>query len=166
MKEINAVGTPNATEDVFHHIPPGRERAPFLRYIRINLPRLTKALLLIVVAVIGGTAVAVALSDHLPFPGAGFALWPVAALAAVYLALGLCTRMRIWDYGSLVATVAVLVYVGGLFGDAPYVWNGASVGLAACWNTMMLASVAYWVLNWAINYGMIVAWPEDQGFTD
>lgn len=31
---------------------------------------------------------------------------------------------------------------------------------------MMLASVAYWVLNWAINYGMIVAWPDDQGFTD
>ena len=88
------------------------------------------------------------------------------ATAFVYLALGLCTRMRIWDYGSLVATVAVLVYVGGLFGDAPYVWYGASVELAACWNTMMLASVAYWVLNWAINYGMIVAWPDDQGFTD
>ncbi|AIG64313.1 hypothetical protein CATYP_06480 [Corynebacterium atypicum] len=166
MKDINVVGTPNATEDVYHHIKPGRTRAPFLRYIRIDLPRLTKALLLLVVAVIGAMAAIVALSDHLPFSGADIALWAVVVLAVIYLAFGLCTKLRIWDYGSYVASAAVLVYIGGLFGDAPYVWNGASIELAAAWNTMLIASVAYWVLNWAVNYGMLSAWPDTQGFTD
>lgn len=162
----NAVGTPNATQDVLRHVKPGKTRAPFLRYIRINLPRLTKAVLIMVIAVIGATAAGVALSDHLPFPGADIALWIVVAFAAIYVLFGLFTTLRIWDYGSLVGAAALIVYIGGLLGDAPFVWNGASIYLAATWNVMAIASLAYFFLNWAVNYGMLVAYPDDQGFTD
>lgn len=162
----NAVGTPNATQDVLRHVKPGKTRAPFLRYFRFNLPRTTKAVLILVIAVIGATAAGVALSDHLPFPGAQFALWIVVALAVIYVLFGLLTKLRIWDYGSLIAAAALITYVGGLLGDAPFVWNGASIYLAATWNVMTLASLAYFALNWAVNYGMLVAYPDDQGFTD
>lgn len=166
MHDTEAFDAANATEDVYRYIKPGKTRAPFFRYIRINLPRLTKALLLLVVAVIGASAAAVALSDHPPFPGGGAVLGAIAAVAVGYALVGAVTRLRNWDFGSLIASAAALVYVGGLFGHAPYVWNGASVPLAACWNTMLFAAVAYWALNWAVNYGVLAVWPETQGFTD
>ncbi|MDO5731038.1 hypothetical protein [Corynebacterium sphenisci] len=160
------VGTPNATEDVYRHRRPGSKRAHVLRYFRFNLPRLTKAALLAVVALIGGCAAAVARSDHPPFPHAEPALWIVVAMAVAFLAFGLTTRLRIWDFGSAVAAGALIIYIGGIIGDAPYVWNGASVGLAATWNLMAFASLGYLALNWAVNFGMLVAWPDTQGFTD
>ena len=70
-------GTANATERISEHVKPGRKRAPFLRYIRINLPRTTRLLLLLVVAVIGAASAAVALGDHEPFPFATPILWAV-----------------------------------------------------------------------------------------
>ena len=57
-------------------------------------------------------------------------------------------------------------YVGGIFGTAPYVWNGASLVQAAIWNTTLFASLGYLVLYWALQYGMIVASPDDQNFMD
>lgn len=156
----------SATEDVRRFVAPGRTRAPFFRYFRFNLPRLTKAVLLVLQATVGAAAVTVALSDHPPFAGAKIALGLVGALAAALVAVGLATRRRVWDFGSFVAVAALLAYVGGLFGDAPYVWNGAPVGLAATWNLMMLGAVGYLLINRAVNYGMLVVWPDDQGFTD
>lgn len=162
----NAVGTPNATEDVYNHVKPGRKRANFFRYFRFNLPRLTKALLVLVIATIGGCAAGVAMSDHPPFPHGEIALWIVAFLATVYVVLALLTRLAIWDFGSMISAGACVVYLGGVLGDAPFVWNGASMNLAATWNLMFFASLAYFVLNWAVNFGILVAWPKTQGFTD
>ncbi|MCZ9309029.1 hypothetical protein ACUY3K_00805 [Corynebacterium uberis] len=162
----NAVGTANATEDVYHHIKPGRTRAPLLRYFRFNLPRLTKAALLACIAVCAACAAGVARSSHLPFAHGQIALWLVVAAAVIFLAFGLCTQLRVWDLGALVASGALVVYIGGLVGTAPYVGNGASVELAATWNLMALSAVAYLVLRAALGYGILVAWPDTQGFTD
>lgn len=162
----NAVGTPNATEDVYRHRKPGKKRARFYRYLRINLPRLTKALLMLVIAVIGGSAVNVALSSFSLFPGAEIALWLLVSFCILFLLLALATRRAIWDFGSLISAVACVIYIGGTLGTAPQVVNGASIYLAATWNVMLLASLAYFVLNWAVNVGILVVWPKTQGFTD
>lgn len=159
-------GTPNATERVTEHVRPGKKRAPLLRYIRINLPRTTRLLLLLVIAVIGIASAAVALGGHEPFPFADPILWAILAAAVVFVAVGLVTRARIWTAGLGIALTALLVYLGGIWGDAPYVWNGASIVQAATWNLILLVSVGYLVLYWALNYGMIVAAPDNLNFMD
>lgn len=154
------------TTDWKKHVKPGRKRAPFFRYIRINLPRLTRAAILAIMALLAFCAGAVALSDHLPFVGGDIALWVVVGLAVTFLVVGLVTKARVWDFGLVPALGAVIAYIGGLFGTAPYVWNGAGVYLAAAWNTMMFCGVAYVIIRWALNYGILVAYPDDQGFED
>ncbi|MDO5747106.1 MAG: hypothetical protein Q4P66_05550 [Actinomycetaceae bacterium] len=162
----NAVGTVNATEDVFHHVKPGRKRANFFRYFYFNLPKLTKALLMLTIAAIGGSATIVALSDHPPFPHGEIALWLVVAFTTVYLAMAIFTRRAIWDFGSFISLGACVVYIGGIIDNAPFVWNGASIPLAASWNLMLFASLGYFILNWAVNMRIFVVWPDSQGFTD
>ena len=159
-------GTKNATQPVLEHIRPGKKRAPFLRYIRINLPQTTRLLLIAVIAVIGAASAAVALSNHPPFLFASPVLWSVFAAAMVFVAVGLMTSARIWTWGLMIALCSLLVYIGGLLGNAPYVWNGASVVLAAMWNLTLFASAGYILLFWALRYGMIVAAPDNQNFMD
>lgn len=74
--------------------------------------------------------------------------------------------MCLWDFGALAASAFLLIYIGGLVGDAPFVWNGASISLAATWNVMAFSALGYLLLRWAVGYGMLVAWPDAQGFTD
>lgn len=159
-------GTTNATERITEHIRPGKKRAPLLRYVRINLPRTTRLLLLIMIAVIGAASAAVALSDHEPFPFATPFLWGILGAAVLFVAAGLLTSARIWTWGMGIALAALLIYIGGLAGDAPYVWNGASVIAAATWNLTLLASIGYLVLYGALRYGIIVAAPDSQNFMD
>lgn len=90
----------------------------------------------------------------------------ILVAAVVFVAVGLVTKARIWTAGLGIALSALLVYVGGIWGNAPYVWNGAPIALAATWNLILFASVGYLVLYWALNYGMIVAAPDDQNFMD
>lgn len=156
----------NDTQDVMLHVPPGRERAPFFRYIRINLPRLTKAVLLLIIAALGGCAAYVASSNHEVFPASDIVLWIVIGFAAVFVVVGVLTKLKIWDFGVVPAFGALLLWGAGLFTHAPFVWNGAEVYEAAAWNTMMLSGVAYLLLYWALNYGILVAYPDDQGFED
>ncbi|WP_205342114.1 hypothetical protein [Denitrificimonas caeni] len=159
-------GTPNATQPVLEHIKPGKKRAPLLRYIRINLPKTTRLLLIAVIAVVGAASAAVALSNHAPFLFATPVLWSIFGAAAVFVAVALLTSVRIWTWGLTIALSSLLVYIAGLLGNAPYVWNGASVVSAAIWNLTLLASIAYMVLFWALRYGMIVAAPDKQNFMD
>lgn len=159
-------GTKNATQPVLEHIKPGKKRAPLLRYIRINLPKTTRLLLVAVIAIIGGASAAVALSNHQLFLFAIPALWSVFGAAVVFVAVGLITSARIWTWGLFIALFSLLIYLGGLLGNAPYVWNGASVVTAAIWNLTLLASLAYMVLFGALRYGMIVAAPDNQNFMD
>ena len=159
-------GSKNATQPVLEHIKPGKKRAPFLRYIRINLPQTTRLLLVAVIAVIGAASAAVALSNHEPFLFATPVLWSVFAAAVVFIAVGLLTSARIWTWGFIIALSSLLVYMGGLLGNAPYIWNGASVVSAAIWNLTLFASIGYIVLFWALRYGMIVAAPDKQNFMD
>lgn len=159
-------GTENATERVTEHVKPGKARAPVMRYIRINLPRTTRLFLLFVVAVIGAASAAVVLAGHEPFPLANPALWAISGASIVFVAVGLTTSARIWVWGAGIAVVSLLVYAGGIAGDAPYVWNDASVILAALWNTTLLASIGYLALFWALRYGLLVAAPDDQNFMD
>lgn len=159
-------GTPNATQPVLNHIKPGKKRAPFFRYIRINLPRTTRLLLIAIIAVIAAASAAVVVLGHEPFTYARYALWAVCTMASVFVVVGLVSQARIWVWGAVIALCSLLIYVGGLLGNAPYVWNGASVASAAIWNITLLASVAYLVLFWALQYGMIVAAPDNQHFLD
>lgn len=159
-------GTKNATQPVLEHIRPGKKRAPLLRYIRINLPRTTRLLLVVVIAVIGGASAAVALSNHEPFLFAVPALWSVFGTAVVFVTVGLLSSARIWTWGLIIALSSLLIYVSGLLGNAPYIWNGASVVDAAIWNLTLFASIGYMVLFWALRYGMIVAAPDNQNFMD
>ena len=159
-------GTPNATKAVLNHIKPGKKRAPFFRYIRINLPRTTRLLLIAVIAVIAAASAAVVLLGHEPFPHAALALWGVCGASVVFVAIGLLSSARIWGWGLIIALGSLFIYIGGIFANAPYVWNGASVESAAIWNVTLLASVAYIVLFWALRYGMIVAAPDNQHFFD
>lgn len=161
-------GTPvnNDIHDVLHHVPPGRKRAPFFRYIRFNLPRLTKAVLLLIIAIIGLAAGYVASGDHEIFPASDIVLWMIAAFAAIFVVVGLVTKWRIWDFGLISAFGAILVWGVGLFANAPFVWNGGELYEAASWNVMMMCGFAYLILYWALNYGILVAYPDDQGFED
>lgn len=159
-------GTPNATQPVLKHIKQGKKRAPFLRYIRINLPQTTRLLLIAVIAIIGSASAATALSNHEPFLFATPALWSVFGAAVVFIITGLVTSARIWKWGLVIALASLLIYMGGLLGNAPYIWNGASVVSAAIWNVTLLASIAYVVLFWALQYGIIVAAPDNQNFLD
>lgn len=158
--------TQNATQPVLEHIKPGKKRAPFLRYIRINLPKTTRLLLVAIIALIGAASAAVALSSHKPFLFATPALWSVCGAAVVFVAVGLLSSARIWTWGLIIALSSLLIYLGGLLGNAPYIWNGASVVSAAIWNLTLFASIAYLVLFWALRYGMIVAAPDNQNFMD
>lgn len=156
----------NDVHDVNEHVPPGRKRAPFFRYIRINLPRLTKAVILLIIAWITFTSFVIARTDFEIFAGSDIALYLVSALAAIFCVVGLLTKARIWDFGMLPALAAIVAYIGGLFGTAPYVWNGAGIYTAAAWNTMFFAGIAYVIIRWALGYGVLVAYPDDQGFGD
>lgn len=159
-------GTKNATQPVLEHILPGKKRAPLLRYIRINLPQTTRLLLIAVIAVIGSASAAVALSNHEPFLFATPVLWSVFGAAMVFVVMGLMSSARIWKWGLIIALSSLLIYIGGLLGNAPYVWNGASVISAAIWNLTLFASIAYIVLFGALRYGVIVAAPDNQNFMD
>lgn len=159
-------GTQNATQPVLEHIRPGKKRAPLLRYIRINLPQTTRLLLVAVIAVIGAASAAVALSDHEPFLFATPLLWGICGAAVAFVTVGLMSSARIWTWGLIISLSSLLVYIGGLLDNTPYVWNGASVVSAAIWNLTLFASIAYIVLFWALRYGMIVAAPDKQNFLD
>lgn len=166
LQGVDFRGTPNATERVTEHLSPGRKRAPLLRYIRINLPRATRLVLLLVIAVIGVASAVTALGGHEPFPFANPLLWAILAAAVVFVAVGLVSKARIWTLGLGIALASLFVYIGGILGTAPYAWNGAPIVLAATWNLTLLASLGYLLLYWALGYGMIVASPDDQNFMD
>lgn len=159
-------GTPNATERVTEYLKPGRTRAPFLRYIRINLPRATRAVLLGVVGAIGAASAATALGDIEPFPFADPILWAIAAAAVVFVGVGIVSKAYIWTAGLGIALSSILIYAGGILGTAPYVWNGATIIEAVIWNLTLMLSLAYVLLYWALRYGMIVASPDNQNFMD
>lgn len=158
--------TPNATNRVSEHIKPGKKRAPFLRYIRINLPRTVRLVLLAVIAIIGAAAAVTAFGDIEPFAFADPILWAVCAAALLFVVVGLVTSLRLWTWGIGIAGAAILTYLVGIAGTAPYVWNGASIPQAAVWNLMLFASLGYLVLYAALRYGMIVAAPDNQNFMD
>ncbi len=159
-------GTANATERVSEHIKPGKKRAPFLRYIRINLPRTVRLVLLAVVAVVGAAAAVTALGEIEPFPFADPMLWAVCGASLVFVAVGLVTSARLWVWGTGITGAALGIYLVGIVGTAPYVWNGASIPQAAIWNLMLFASLAYLIAYAALRYGMIVAAPDNQNFMD
>lgn len=159
-------GSENATQRVLRHVKPGQKRAPLLRYVRFNLPRTTRLLMIAMVALIGGASAVVALSSHELFPFAIPVLWGIIGASAVFVAVGLLTSARLWDWGLGIALASLLIYLGGLVGNAPYVWNGASVAAAAIWNLTLVGATGYIVLFAALRYGMIVAAPDNQRFMD
>ena len=82
------------------------------------------------------------------------------------MVMGAVTRWRVWDFGLIPAVGAVVNFVGAIAGTPPWVWNGADIHLAAAWNTTAFCGIAYVLLFWAMNYGVIAAYPDDQGFED
>ncbi|HAT6417862.1 TPA: hypothetical protein JAL42_000177 [Corynebacterium striatum] len=90
----------------------------------------------------------------------------LAAVSAIFVVLGLCSAWRLWDFGLIAGLGSIFTYLGGVAGQLPTVDNGASVYAAAGWNLFLFCGIAYLLLYWALNYGMIVAYPDDQGFED
>ncbi|MDO5737055.1 MAG: hypothetical protein Q4P15_11335 [Propionibacteriaceae bacterium] len=86
--------------------------------------------------------------------------------SGAFVLVGLVPSVRPWTWGTGIAGAAILIYLVGIAGTAPYVWNGASIPQAAIWNLMLFASLAYLVLYAAQRYGMIVAAPDNQNFMD
>lgn len=154
------------TTDVNHYIREGRQRAPFFRYFRFNLPRLTRLLLVIVLAVEGGCAWFVAATAGTMFPYAPLVLGLLVGLTGVFVVITLCTRWHVWDLGMVPAVVGIFCYFGALRGEPPYVWNGGSLAQAAAWNCVLFAGLVYVLLYWANSYGIVVAAPDNQNFTD
>lgn len=154
------------TTDVINHVKPGRKRAPFLRYIRINLPKTTRALIVILIALLGVSAGYVASLGHPIFQGSNVVLWGLVALCAVGVIFAAFTKLRPWDFLALPAIAALIIWGVGFFQNAPFVWNGGDLYEAVAWNMLMYCGLAYLVIYWALNYGMLVAWPDDQGFDD
>lgn len=165
MSAIPSSVDPNL-HDISLHVKPGKERAPFFRYIRINLPKLTRAMIVAVMALQGGLAWYVARAEFSIFPEQEIVLYLLVALCAVVVVLGAVTPWRVWDFGLIPAVGSLLLFFGGLAGTPPWVWNGADVYLAAAWNTTALCGLAYLVVYWALDYGVLVAYPDDQGFED
>lgn len=159
-------GTPNATERVTEYLKPGRRRAAFPRYIKLNLPRTTKAVLLLVLAATGAAAVAVALDNWEPFKMSDIFLWALLGLSLVFVGVGVATDKRIWTAALTVPLFSLVIYALGALGNAPYVWNGGTIVQAATWNLLLIIPVVYLVLYGLMRYGMIVAYPDDQNFMD
>ncbi|MFS0254594.1 hypothetical protein ACL1C9_13215, partial [Corynebacterium striatum] len=82
--------------DINLHIKPGKTRAPFFRYFRFNLPRLTRGLLCVVIAIPGAVAAAFAQSDIFIFEGQNAVFYLLAAVSAIFVVLGLCSAWRLW----------------------------------------------------------------------
>ncbi len=152
--------------DINLHVKPGRERAPFFRYIRINLPRLTRAAIVAIMAVQAVLAFVIAQTDFHIFDGQRAALYVLGAAAAIFVLAGLVPSTRPWDFGLVPAVGSIVLFLAALGGTPPWVWNGADVYLAAGWNTIAYCGVAYLVLYWALGYGVLAAYPDDQGFED
>lgn len=159
-------GTPNATKRVTAFRKPGKKRASFFRYFHINLPRATRALLIVLLAAIGGASVATVPFGHEPFQFAGVLLWLLGGLTAVFVVVGVVTKLRFWTAALVVPISALLIYIGGVFGNAPYVWNGGTLVDAATWNLLLIVSAVYLVLYAAIQYGIFAVYPDGQNFLD
>ncbi|GAB3939820.1 hypothetical protein [Corynebacterium tapiri] len=160
------VGVDNNIHDVKLHIKKGRKRAPFFRYIRINLPRTTKAIALLVIAALGACSLALALDGISPFIGGTIALYVIATVSFGFCVVGAFVHKDIWGIGMVPALMALVFYIASLFGTAPFVWNGYGIFTAATFNSLLFAAIAYLVIRWALSYGMLVAYPDDQGFDD
>ena len=165
MSGIPQSADPNLN-DINLHVKPGKERAPFFRYIRINLPRLTRVLIVALMALQAVLAFYVARTDFDIFPGQELVLYTIVSLDALFVVMGAVTRWRVWDFGLIPAVGAVVNFIGAIAGTPPWVWNGADIHLAAAWNTTAFCGIAYVLLYWAMNYGVIAAYPDDQGFED
>ena len=106
--------------DISLHVKPGKERAPFFRYFRFNLPKLTRAVIVAIMTLQGCLAWYVARSEFLIFPGQEIVLYLLVALCAVVAVLGAVTPWRVWDFGLIPAVGSLLLFVGGLAGTPPW----------------------------------------------
>lgn len=156
----------NDISDVTNYIPEGRERAPFYRYFRFNLPRLTRALLICDIAGISAMAATVALSDFSVFAQSPLVLWLLCGLGVVFAICALIPSVRPWDFGLVPALSAVIIWITSWFTHALTPHNGADLFLSAGWNLMFFLALGYIALYWALHVRMIVAYPDDQGFDD
>ncbi|MFY9263260.1 MAG: hypothetical protein GX483_03275 [Actinomycetaceae bacterium] len=69
LQGVDFRGTPNATKRVTEYVKPGKRRAFIARYIKLNLPRTTKALLVLILAGNGVAAAVTALDGRDIFGG-------------------------------------------------------------------------------------------------
>lgn len=158
--------TKNDISDITNYIPEGRKRAPFYRYFRFNLPRLTRALLICVIAGIGALAAIAALNGFAFFPQSSLVLWLLCGLAVVFVISALIPSTQPWDFGLVPALTAAITWITSWFTHAPTPQNGADLFLSAGWNLMFFLALGYLALYWALHVRMIVAYPDDQGFDD
>lgn len=142
------------------------QRHSFFDYVNFNLPRLTKAVFVGVVGVLGTVLVGNVVAAPTPFPGGHVVMLVAVAGCAVFVGLALLTRTRPWTLGLAVSAVSVLIYLLGLIVDAPAVRTGSSNGQVALWNLTLLVPIGYFVLYWALRRGVIVAHPDQRHWHD
>lgn len=156
----------NDISDISHHIPSGRTRAAFYRYFRFNLPRLTRALLICMQGGIGILAALVAHNNFPLFPQSSLTLWILCGLSLIFVLSALIPSTRPWDFGLVTALSATIIWITSWFTNPLTPSKGADLFLSAGWNLMFFLAIAYIALYWALHIGMIVAYPDDQGFDD
>ncbi len=142
------------------------DRAGFFSYLNFNLPRLTKAAFVGVIAFLGLTQWANLAYVIEPFRAAHLVMAVALAGCALFVGLALFTRTRPWTFGLVICVVSVLVYIVGQFADAPAIASGSSTEQVALWNLTVLVPAAYVILYWAMRRGIIVAHPDARNWHD
>lgn len=139
-------------------------RGNFFDYLQFNLPRLTKAALVALVALMGAVLVGNVAASAPPFTGGHAVLVCLAAGCVTVAGLALATRIRPWTPGFLLGVVIVAVYIAGALSDAPAISTGASTEQVALWNLNLILPICYFALYWALRRGILVAHPDQRNW--
>lgn len=144
----------------------GDRRPSFFDYLHFNLPRLTKVVLIGVIAGLGMSLGFGAALHANPFPLSSVAIFTIVAGCCVFVVLALFTTIRPWGFGLALSMGSALVYILGSFLTGPSIASGDSTGQVALWNLTILVPAVYVGLFWALRRGILIAHPDQRQWHD
>ncbi len=143
-------------------VPP--QRGNFFDYLQFNLPRLTKAMLVGLVALMGAVLIGNVAASAEPFLGGHAIMLLLLAGCVAVAGAALATRTRPWTLGFLVSLGIIAVFIAGAVLDAPAIDTGSSTGQVALWNLNVILPICYLVLYWALRRGIVIAHPDKRNW--
>ena len=139
-------------------------RGKFFDYLQFNLPRLTKAMFVGLIALMGAVLIGNVAASAAPFPGGHAIMALLLAGCVVVAGAALATRIRPWTLGFLVSVGIMALFLAGTVLDAPAISAGSSTGQVALWNLNVILPIVYLVLYWALRRGIIIAHPDKRNW--